>query len=154
MGPGVGIGLAAVALAGTWLASPPSRRVLAVGVGAAVLVAAGTWGGRQLQLDLVEGNGQHFSEGSYTRAAGNGQPSETMTLQGGRFSVAERWSGAYEPSGRVVSLTGDPACPTARGSYHVDAAPDGGIKWETIVDTCANGARAADLTTGIWQRDH
>jgi len=151
---GIGIGLAVVSLLALLLSAPLSRRILAVGLVGVIVVAAGTWGGRQLQLDLVEGNGEHFSEGSYTRTATAGQPTETLTLRGGHFTVGDRWSGSYEPSGRVVSLTGDPACPDARGSYHVDAAPDGGITWERIVDTCANGARAADLTTGTWARDH
>ena len=150
---GVGIGLALVSTAVVLAHARPSRRLLAVATGMLLVLGAGTWGARQLQLDLVEGNGQSFSEGSYTRAASGEEPTETMTLQGGRFSVGTRWSGTYEPSGRVVSLVGDPACPAARGSYHVDKAASGtGIRWTLIVDTCAGGERAADLTTGVWER--
>ncbi len=103
-----------------------------------------------MELNLAEGNGLHYHLGSYTRHATDGQPTETLTFGATTITVGDRWSGLYEGSGRVVSLTDDAACPDARGSYHVDEVSGGGITWERIVDTCADGARAKDLTTGVW----
>jgi len=149
-----GIVLAAVAFGCGLLLMTPARRLL---IGAAVIVviaAVGGAAGRAVGLDLAEGTGEHWSEGTYTRAATGGVKTELLTLRSGHYSVADRWSGTFEASGNVVILTGDPACPDARGSYHVHAAGTrGDIRWEKIVDVCAAGARAADLQTGIWTRN-
>jgi hypothetical protein len=151
---GAAIGLAAIAVAGLGMAAGAARRVLVAGVALVIVLGAAGWGGRQVELNLAEGTGRNYSNGSYTRTAADGQPTETLTFTDTTITVGDRWSGAYEGSGRVVSITADPACPDVRGSYHVDAAPNGGITWEKIVDTCAAGARAKDLTTGTWARDH
>jgi len=144
--------LAAVAFGCSLLLVIPTRRLL---IGAAVIIVVAAVGGavgRAIGLDLAEGTGEHWSAGTYTRAATGGQATELLTLQSGHYSVGQRWSGTFEASGNVVILTGDPACPNARGSYHVQAAgTDGDIHWEKIVDLCV--ARAADLQTGIWTRN-
>ncbi len=147
------IGLAVAAAVGVATGGGISRGALAAGAALVVVLGAAGWGGRQLELTLAEGTGRHYSAGSYTRQASNGEPTEILTFTDTTITVGDRWSGAYEGSGRVVSITGDPACPDVRGSYHVDAAADGGITWERIVDTCADGARSADLTTGVWARN-
>ncbi len=150
----VSVGLGVVAAVALMAAGPMPRTVLATGAALLIVLGAAGWGGRQVELNLAEGTGRHYSTGSYTRQATGGEPTETLTFTDTTLTVGDRWSGAYVGSGRVVSITGDPACPDARGSYHVDAAADGGITWEMIVDTCASGARAKDLTTGTWARDH
>ena len=151
---GVGIVMAAGMLAAALLAGPISRTGL-LAAGAVVVVAAvGGAGVRQVGLNLAEGTGHHWSEGTYTRAAIDGAATEQLTLRSGRYSVGDRWSGTFEASGNVVILTGDPACPDARGSYHVQAAGSNGeIRWERIVDLCAGGERARDLQAGTWQRN-
>jgi hypothetical protein len=149
----IAIVLAGAALSGTLLLTAP-RRALLAGVAGIVLVTtlAGA-GARQVGLNLAEGTGQHWSEGTYTRAGTDGAAIEQLTMRSGRYSVDGRWSGAFEASGNVVILTGDPACPQARGSYHVQAAGSSGqIRWEKIVDLCAGGERARDLEAGTWQR--
>ncbi len=146
-------GLGVAALAGVLLAARPSQIALVGVVTVVVAVTIGGWGGRFVQLHLIEGTGQFWSQGSYTRAATDGQPTETVSLRAGNVTVGDRWSGDYEPSGRVLSIVDDPACPDVRASYFVNAAPGGGITWVMIIDTCENGARAADLTTGVWVRD-
>lgn len=144
--------LAAVAFACSLRLVIPARKLL---IGAAFLVvvaAVGGAAGRAVGLDLAEGTGEHWSEGTYTRAATGDQATELLTLRSGHYSVADRWSGSFTASGTVVILTADPACPTARGTYHVQAAgTHGDIHWEKIVDLCV--ARAADLQTGIWTRN-
>lgn len=151
---GGAVGLALLAVAGLGSAVSAAPRMVVVGAVVAVVLGGAGWGGRQLELNLAEGTGRHYSTGSYTRTAIGGEPTETLTFSDTTITVGDRWSGMYEGSGRVVSISGDPSCPDARGSYHVDAAANGGITWETIVDTCAGGARAQDLTTGTWVRDH
>lgn len=150
----VGLVLAAGMLVCALLLGPVTRPVLVAAVSVAVVAAVGGASGRQIGLDLAEGTGQHWSEGTYTRAATAGAPTELLTMRSGRYSVDDRWSGSFEASGNVVILTGDPACPEARGSYHVHAAgTSGNIRWEKIVDVCAGGERASDLQAGIWQRN-
>ena len=145
------IALAAAAVVGAAVAASPTRLAAAACVALVVIVAIGGWGGRVVELNLTEGTGLHYRLGSYTRTASDGQPTETLAFAATTITVGGRWSGRYEGSGRVVSISDDPACPGVRGSYHVDAAAGGGITWEMIVDTCANGARARDLTTGVWE---
>lgn len=147
------VALGVIGLGGILVAARPSQVGLIGVVAVLVAVSIGGWGGRFMQLQLVEGTGQFWSEGSYTRTATDGQPTETVTLRAGKFTLGDRWSGEYQPSGRVLSLVNDPACPDVRASYFVNAAAGGGIAWVLIIDTCQNGARAADLTTGIWVRD-
>jgi hypothetical protein len=139
------------AVAGAAVTAAPTRLVAAACAAMVIIVAIGGWGGRVVELNLTEGTGLHYSRGSYTRQATDGQPTETLTFGATTITVGNRWSGRYEGSGRVVSISDDPACPGVRGSYHVDAAGGGDITWEKIVDTCANGARARDLTTGAWK---
>jgi hypothetical protein len=105
-------------------------------------------------LNLAEGTGRHYADGSYTRAATAGQPTETLTIDGETFTVNDRWSGSFEGDGLVVALEDDPACPDVRGSYHlfgVSGTDD--LRFEAIVDTCAGGERDGDLSTGIWRRN-
>jgi len=145
--------LAVAAAGGAAVVAAPRRVVAAACAALVVLGGIGGWGGRVVELNLAEGTGLHYHRGSYTRQASDGQPTETLTFGANTISVGSRWSGLYEGSGRVVSLTDDPACPDVRASYHVDEVVGGGITWETIIDTCANGERARDLTTGVWEPD-
>ena len=143
-----------VALVASLLAVSLRRGVVALVLGATLLVAAGGAAARQVELNLAEGNGEHWSEGSYTRQAMDGQQTETLTMQGRTYRIGARWSGTFEPSGLVVVLTGDPACPGDRGSYHVrSVGRTQDITWAEIVDLCENGARARDLETGTWVRN-
>ena len=145
---------AGVALAASLLAAPPRGRTLLLVLAAALLVAIGSAAGRWIELNLAEGTGQHWSEGSYTRHAAGGQGTEVLTMRGGHYRIGSRWSGTFEPSGLVVVLTGDPACPNDRGSYHVrSVGTTEDLTWDVIVDLCADGARARDLETGTWVRD-
>jgi hypothetical protein len=146
----IGLVSAMTALAALLLAPRPSV-LAAAAVLAALLVVAGT-GGRALGLALAEGDNRHYADGSYLRMATNGQPTETLLFQQGRYEVGDRWSGRYEGRGLVISLVDDPACPDARGTYRVWGEGEQDIWWQTIVDVCADGERAADLTTGIWVR--
>lgn len=150
----VAIAAGVVALGSSVLAAPPRPWTVALVVGITLIVAIGAAGGRWVELNLAEGNGQHWSEGSYTRHAVDAEGTEILTMRGDAYSIGSRWSGTFEPSGLVVVLTGDPACPHDRGSYHVRSVgktPD--LTWTVIVDLCANGARARDLETGIWVRN-
>ena len=40
-----------------------------------------------------------------------------------------------------------------RGTYHAHGAADDELRFVKVVDMCDDGARAADLETGIWERD-
>ena len=131
------------------------RAVLVGGLATTVFLAgAGSVLGRQAWLNLQEDSTQHYAQGSYTRTASGDEPTETLTLSGSTFRIGDRWSGSYQPDGLVIIFTGDPACPTMRGSYHAHAAgSNGDIRLEAIVDLCANGDRKRDLQTGTWVRD-
>ncbi|HEX6139596.1 MAG TPA: hypothetical protein VF013_03930 [Candidatus Limnocylindria bacterium] len=121
----------------------------AIGAGALVVVLAGAGvAGRTWSLAAAEGSNRHWQQGTYVHSTDGAE----MTIGSGTISVAGRWSGSLEDYALVAVLTGDPACPDARGSYHVWQAGEGGIRWEMIVDTCADGARAAELTAGTWSR--
>ena len=151
----IGIGLAGLMVIGAAMVSKPSPRLLAtLGVVGAVVLAGGA-GGRWLGLQWREGTGEHWSDGSYARPAIGGEPGETLTIDDGRFSIGDRWSGTWESSGWTVVLTDDPACPDARATYHVHGEGEAGVdlRFVKVVDTCADGERAADLEAGIWERE-
>jgi hypothetical protein len=151
----IGIGLAGLMAVGAARLSKPSPRLIAtLGVVGAVAFAGGA-GGRWLGLQWREGTGRHWSDGSYVRPATAGEPGETLTIEDGRFSIADRWSGAWESSGWTVVLTSDPACPDARATYHVHGEGDSGVdlRFVKVVDTCADGERASDLEAGVWERE-
>jgi hypothetical protein len=126
-------------------------RVATLGLVAVMaVILAGATGGRWLGLNLAEGDGRHYTAGTYTRISADGT-AMTLTIDGAGYRFDDRWSGSLEGSGLVAVLVGDPACPDARGAYHVWAAGGEDIRWEMIVDTCADGARAADVV-GTWAR--
>ena len=154
IGPGpillVAIGLATVSVAANLYVAPPSRGVLLALLTVGILAVPVGAASRLLALNLAEGDGRHYTDGSYTRV--DPPAAETLTLSDGSYQIGDAWSGRFEGSGLVVALTDDPACPDARGSYHVWAAGAGdAIRWETIIDTCADGARSAALV-GTWAR--
>jgi len=151
----IGIGLAGLMVVGaTRIAGPSPRLIVVLSVLGAVAFAGGA-GGRWLGLQWKEGTGQHWSEGSYVRPAIAGARTETLTIDQGRFRIGERWTGTWESSGGTIVLAGDPACPDARGTYHAhDEGPSGvDLRFVKVVDTCGDGARAADLEAGIWMRE-
>lgn len=145
----IGLAVAAV-LAGASRVRRPQW--LAAAAACLVLLAVATFGGRVVALDLAEGNPRHYADGTYLRPAADGQPAETLVILDGTFTIGNRWSGTITGRGLVAVLTGDPACPDVRGAYRVFAAGGDDIRWNLIVDLCADGERAADLTTGTWQR--
>ncbi|MGH2446704.1 MAG: hypothetical protein ACRDGD_11820 [Candidatus Limnocylindria bacterium] len=150
-----GIALAAAMLVGATAAGGFGQRSLLL-IGLLGVVAFGAAaGGRWLTLELSMGSNQQWAEGSYTRPATDGQPSVTLTIDDGGYEIGDRWSGTWEGIGLIVSLDDDPACPDSRGTFHAHAAGEDGedLRFVKIVDTCENGARAAALETGIWERD-
>jgi len=149
----VGIALAAGMLAGSLAVAHPSARTVVAAAAFGALVLAGATGGRWLGLQVGEGTGRHWSEGTYTRAATDGETTETLTIGDGTFAIAERWGGQWEWSGWTVVLDEDPECPDSRGTYHAHGVADEDLRFVKVVDTCEDGARAADLETGIWKRD-
>ena len=140
----------AMVVAALKLTTPP--RPLLIGVVALALVmAVGGASGRWLGLQWAEGTGRHWQEGSYVRArADSGEL--TLTIDDGHFTVGDRWSGTWEASGLTVILDDDPACPDSRGAYHAHSEGDDDLRFVKLVDTCADGARAADLEAVIWER--
>lgn len=151
----IGAGLAMLMVVGAAMVVRPTAGVaIAIGMAGIVAVAAGG-GGRWLVLQSSEGDGRHWSSGSYTRPATADQGSETISIDEDSFEVADRWAGAWESSGWTVVLVDDPACPDSRGTYHAHGEGPGGtdLRFVKVVDTCQDGARAADLETGIWERD-
>ena len=131
----------------------PSRRVLAAAAALAVVALVGGAAGRWLGLQLAEGTGRHWEVGSYTRPATDGESTETLTLTGETYAIGDRWSGTFDSSGWTVILDDDPACPGARGTYHAHGVGDDDLRFVMVVDACMDGARAADLETGTWERD-
>lgn len=115
---------------------------------AAVLLVAGIGGGllRLVQVQLAEAVSTHWSPGSYSRQA-DGQ-SLQLTLGADHYATGA-YSGDLETAGISIILTGDPACPDARGFYHVRSAGEGAILLERVIDVCADGDRAAALD-GVW----
>ena len=130
---------------------PSSRARLVLAVAAVAIIVAGA-GTRHLGLQLAEGTGRHWSEGSYTRPADGDREAATLTIGDGTFRVDDRWSGTWEWSGWTVIVDDDPACPGSRGTYHAHGEEDEGLRFVKVVDTCAGGDRAADFETGIWER--
>jgi hypothetical protein len=149
----IGVVLATGMLAGSVRAAQPRTGVVAACAVLGVVILAGATGGRWLGLQLGEGSGRHWSEGSYTRTATGAEPTESLTIGDGTFTIADRWSGTWEWSGWTVVLDQDPACPESRGTYHAHGVADEDLRFVKVVDTCADGARAADLETGVWERD-
>ncbi|MEA2651640.1 MAG: hypothetical protein QOI85_1361 [Chloroflexota bacterium] len=149
----VALALGLVMLVGSVAAERPSLRVVAAAVVLAAVALAGGAAGRWLGLQLAEGTGRHWEVGSYTRAATDGLPAETMTLTDETYRIGDRWSGTFESSGWTVSLDDDPACPTARGTYHAHGVGAEDLRFVMVVDPCMDGARAVDLETGTWERD-
>ena len=145
------LALAALALASAAALVGGGRWLLPCAV-VLLALSATTFGGRVLALNLAEGNPRHYADGSYLREATGGQPTETLVISDGTFSVGGRWSGTISGRGLVAVLTDDPACPDDRGSYRVFAAGGQDIRWDLILDLCANDERARDLTTGTWVR--
>ncbi|HSM37704.1 MAG TPA: hypothetical protein VK838_00080, partial [Candidatus Limnocylindrales bacterium] len=145
---------AALGLLMVALTAAAARRMAALLVAAAavVVLSAATYGGRVVALDLAEGNPRHYSDGTYIREATDRQPGETLTIRDGKFSIDARWSGSISGRGLVAVLTDDPACPSDRGAYRVFSAGGQDIRWNLIVDLCADGERGSDLATGIWRR--
>lgn len=149
----VGALLAAGMVVGSVAAlKPRGRSVTVIAAAAAIAVGAGA-GGRWVGLQLGEGQGRHWAEGSYTRTATDGEPTETLSIGDGTFAIGDRWRGRWEWSGWTVVVADDPACPDSRGTYHAHGVHDEDLRFVMVVDTCQGGARAADLETGIWERD-
>ena len=147
------LALGTLMLAGSILVARPSRRVVAAAAVLALVTVVGGASGRWLGLQLAEGTGRHWEVGSYTRPAAGGEPTETLTLTGETYSIGDRWSGSFESSGWTVILDDDPACPSARGTYHAHGVAEEDLRFVMVVDPCLDGARAADLETGIWERE-
>lgn len=149
----VGILLAFVMLAASLRVTRQRRAWVAAGVLLGVVVVAAGTGARWLWLQRAEGEGRHWSDGSYTRVATDGEDTETLTIGEGRFTISDRWAGRWEWSGWTVVLDGDPACPDSRGTYHARGVGEEDLRFVMVVDTCADGARGDDLETGTWMRD-
>lgn len=147
------LGLALLMLWGSIAVSRPSRRVLVAAGVLGLVVLGGGSAGRWLGLQLAEGTGRHWEVGSYTRQATGDVGTETMTLDGETFRIGDRWSGSFESSGWTVVFVDDPACPSSRGTYHAHGVGEEDLRFVKLVDTCLDGARAADLETGTWERD-
>ena len=127
------------------------RRMLLVAGGAGVLLLAAGVAGRVGALNLAEGDPRTYSVGTYVRPAASGQPAATLRLGDGRYELEGQWSGTLSGRGPVVVLTDDPACPEARGSYRIFPVGEDEIRWNMIVDQCADGERGRDLTAGVWE---
>ena len=149
----VGIGLAIVMVVAAVAIARPSRGLTVAAVTIGVIALGGGALGQSFALDAGEGTGRHWSEGSYTRTATAGEPTETLTIAGETVSIAGRWGGSWEWSGWTVVIDNDPACPDSRGTYHAHGVGDEELRFVKVVDTCQDGARAADLETGTWERD-
>jgi hypothetical protein len=149
----VGVVLGAIMVAGSIAVARPSGRfVVALGVAACAIVLAGT-AGRWLELQLAEGTGEHWADGSYSRAHVGDHQVETLTIDDGRYRIGDRWAGRWESSGWTVTLDDDPACPESRGAYHVHGEGEADLRFVKVVDTCESGDRAAALEAGIWRRE-
>lgn len=149
----VGVVLAAVMVVGCAAVARPSSPLVGALVALVVVAVGAGVGARWLGLQWAEGTGQHWDEGSYTRPATAAEPAMTLTIDDGRFSLGDRWSGTWEASGWTVVLDDDPACPGSRGTYHAHGEGESDLRFVKVVDTCEDGARAAALETGIWARD-
>jgi hypothetical protein len=149
----VALALGVIMLVGCVAAARPSRRVVVAAAVLAAVALVGGAAGRWLGLQVAEGTGRHWEVGSYTRQATDGEPTETLTLTGETYAIGDRWSGTFESSGWTVILDDDPACPGARGTYHGHGVGEVDLRFVMVVDSCMDGARAADLEAGTWERD-
>jgi hypothetical protein len=149
----VGIGLAILMVVAAVAVARPSRGVIMAAAAIGVIALFGGALGQSFALDAGAGTGRHWSEGSYTRAATESEPTETLTIAGETVSISDRWRGSWEWSGWTVVIDNDPACPDSRGTYHAHGVGDADLRFVKVVDTCQDGARAADLETGTWVRD-
>jgi hypothetical protein len=125
-------------------ATRPPRAVLAAAVAVMLVASVGGGVGRIVQLAEAEAVSSHWSPGTYQRQGG----SATLTLTETSYASG-RWSGALETAGTSIILTADPACPDARGYYHVRAAEGDAILVEKVIDICDDGDRSTALE-GIW----
>ena len=151
----VGAGLAAaMVVAAILLAHPSTRHGLALAALAVLVLGAGGVG-RWAALQAGAAPTQAWALGTYIRAPTDGQPELTLTVEDGRYRIGDFWSGAWESRSWTVILVDDAACPDARGTYHAhNVGPEGAdLRFVKVVDTCADGARAAELETGTWQRE-
>lgn len=146
-----GLLLAVVLVAGALRLAGARWRVVAGTALGALLAVAGGVGGRSVLLAGAEADRPHWSDGTYTRALDDGRR-QVLTLQDATYRLGDTWSGRFEASGLTMILVDDPACPDARGAYRIFSAGDDDIRWELIVDVCADGARVPDFS-GTWQRD-
>jgi hypothetical protein len=149
-----GLVLASAMVIGAVQAVRPSRRAL-LGLGAiGIAILAASVGGRWAALQWGEGDNRFWEVGSYTLAPGDGGP-VTMTLEEDAYRIGDTYAGSLEWTGWTVVLHDDPACPDARGTYHARSAGDSqsDIRFVKVVDTCADGDRAALLERGTWGRD-
>jgi hypothetical protein len=146
----VGLGIV-MAVAAIMAVRPATSVIVAAALVALVALGIGA-GGRWYGLQLVEGDGRHWSDGSYTRTATGDQPTETLTFDGERITIGDRWTGTLDWSGWVINIEDDPACPDARGSYHAHGEGEDDLRFVKLIDTCRDGERAADLEAGIWER--
>jgi hypothetical protein len=146
--PGWALFVALAAVGGMivlWLrVAPPPRLVLVAAVAAMVVGAAGGGVGRFVQLQEAEAVSSHWSPGTYERQGGTAKLSLTATTY-----ASGSWAGALQTAGTSIILTDDPACPDARGFYHVRAAEGDAILVEKVIDVCADGDRTTALE-GIW----
>lgn len=149
----VGIGLAILMVVAAAAVARPSRGLTVAAAALGVVALVGGALGQSFALSAGEGTGRHWSEGSYTRTATEGEPTETLTIAGETVSISDRWRGSWEWSGWTVVIDNDPACPDSRGTYHAHGVGEEDLRFVKVVDTCQDGARAADLETGIWERD-
>jgi len=131
----------------------PPRRWTILASALLVFALASGAGGRWLGLQWAEGTGRHWSDGSYTRSATGGEPTETLVISDTRVAISERWQGTWEWSGWTVVIDNDPACPDSRGTYHAHGVNEEDLRFVKVVDTCEDGVRGDDLETGIWYRD-
>ena len=148
----VAVGLATVMVAAGLLAFRPPAGVAVVAAALVVVAFSAGAGGRWYGLQLAEGDGRHWSDGSYTRTATGEEPTETLTFAGDTITIGDRWSGSLDWNGWVVNIVDDPACPDARGTYHAHGEGEEDLRFVKVIDTCRDGERAADLETGIWER--
>ncbi len=144
---------AGMALLAVRMIRPSARQAMAL-VGLALLAMAAGVAGRWAALQAGAAPTEAWAVGSYTRAQTDSQDALTLEVEDGRYRIGDRWSGSWESHSWTVILVDDPACPDARGAYHAhNVGPDGeDLRFVRVVDTCADGARAADLETGTWER--
>lgn len=148
----IGVALAVAMIVGSLAAARSSRRLLLAMAAIGLVALVGGAGVRWLGLQLAEGTGEHWSEGEYVRPAVDGEPEEVLSIGDGTFTIGDRWSGTWESSSWTVVLDNDPACPESRGTYHAHGVDEEDLRFVKVVDTCEDGARAATLETGIWER--